>query len=246
MAEKKVGTDTHLPVRPALTIFLVILSVVAFVASIAGENQKIKITARKLLDSVADRNYDEAYDFLSDDAKKRISPSEFRGKLSILRTYLRFQYGPSYKEDYGFYFEAPVWIPWRGDDVKVVSAGLYRKGKTSKDQVIEMLKTPPLEGPVLPNLLTFQRERGIWKVTDLQFRKEDYADVFKKANQPGMTYFTPTDSGFVFEGFVYDRNTVTLEQRAWLLDALKQATQELERDAGKKKTDLDNYLKFLP
>jgi len=246
MSKPNVGTETYLPVRPMLTVFFLILSVIAFVAAIAGENQKIKITARKMLDNVADRNYDEAYDFLDDGAKKSVSSTDFRAEFSVLRQYLRLQYGPSYKEDYAFYFEAPVWIPWMGDNVRTVSAGLYRKGKSSAAQVIELVKRPPLEGPMLPNLLTFRREGGAWKVIGFHFRKEDYADVFARAQKVRMSIFNPTETGFNFEGFTYDRNSTTPEQRAWMLDALNQATHELEKDAGKTKTDLDQYLKLLP
>ena len=96
MSETRVGTDSHLPVKPAIAIFSLILLAVAVVASIAGENQKIKVTGRKLMTFVADRKYQDAYDkLLTEDAQKRISPEDFRAKLAVLRTYLRLDYGPA-------------------------------------------------------------------------------------------------------------------------------------------------------
>ncbi len=245
MSKPKKGTETHLPIRQVLTVFLLLLTMVSLVAAIAGENQKIKISARKLIERVAERNYQEAYDLLGKNAKKRINNKEFKAKMAVLRTYLRLKYGPLFNEEYSFHYETSLWIPWIGDDTRTVSAGLYRRGEGMIAEITDFVKTPPLDGPMLRDLVVVTRERGRWKIQDVRFNPEKFADVLKKASQSDTALFTPTSNGFIFEGFVYDRRAITPEQRSFMLDALKQAIQEIETDAGKKKSSGDGLLKMI-
>lgn len=248
MAKKKeTKLETHLPVKKVLAVFLSILAIVAVIAAIVGENQKIRISGRKLMDRVANRDFDEAYKLLGDNAKSRIKDDDFRVNLAALRNYLRVKYGPDYKEKYKYYFDAPFWIPWRGDDIRKVSFGVYRKKGTIKSEIIGFITKPEIEAPIIDNMLTVGREDGVWKIIELNFDPQKYP-LNENGNTPAMpSIFSPTENGFVLKGIEYDRPTTSPEQRAWLLDALKQAVHELETDSGKKNQEEElNPLKIIP
>ena len=114
-----------------------------------------------------------------------------------------------------------------------------------KSEAIQLIKTPPLIGPLIENLLTVRRIKGKWRIEDFQFDPKKYPSQKAENNLVEPTIFTPTENGFIFEGFVYDRRVMTPEQRSWLLDALKQATHEIETDSGKKTVEGDDFMKMI-
>ena len=246
MSDKKNVTETQLPVKPVMTVFFLILVVIALLASVAGENQKIKITGRKLIDRVVARDFDDAYDLLADDAKKRFTVEEVRARLTLLRTYLRVKYGPDFYEEYRFHYDTKIWIPWRGDNTRSVSMGLYPKSDKMSSELLSFFKTPPLEGPRIDEFFKVIRESGNWKILEITFDPEKYSDVISQARKIDHEIFSSTGNGFVFEGFVYDRRAATPEQRSFMLDSLKQAIHELEKDSGKKSSPSDDFMKMIP
>ena len=80
----------------------------------------------------------------------------------------------------------------------------------------------------------------------MNFDPGKYLAELEKDRGRMMELFTPTEHGFILDGFVYDRRAITPEQRAWMLDALKQAVHELEADSGTKKPSAEDFLKILP
>lgn len=244
MSKSQPSTDTRLPVRPVLTVFFLLLAAVALVAAIAGENQKIDITARKLIERIGQRNYEEAYSLLSKRAKENTPFEDFKANASMFRMYLRLKYGPGFQDRYSYHFDSPLWIPWHGDNIKIVSVGLYKKESGMLAQALNLVKKPEIEGEMMQNLVKVVREDGRWSVDELNFDPEEHAGVLQKA-QSAPELFMPTEHGFVFEGFVYDRRTVTPEKRAEILDALEQAISEVKGKKGEKAPS-DELLKMLP
>jgi len=244
MNKSQTSTEARLPIRPVLTGFFIVLAAVAFVAAIAGENQKMDITARKLIERVSRRNYEDAYALLSERAKENTSPEDFKAKASMFRLFLRLKYGPGFEDKYSYYFEAPLWIPWRGDNTRKVSVGLYEKKSDMLAQAINLIKKPEIVGGIMKDLITVVREDGSWAVDELNFNPEEHAGLLQKAESVPQL-FTPTEHGFIFEGFVYDRRAVTPRRRAELLDALKQAMDEVKGEEGKNAPS-DDLLKMLP
>ncbi len=244
MSKSQPSTETHLPIRPVLTVFFIVLAAVAFAAAIAGENQKIDITGRKFIERIAQRNYEGAYSLFSKPSKEKTPLEDFKAKASMFRMYLRLKYGAGFEDKYSYHIESPLWIPWHGDNMKNVSTGLYRKESGMLAQAKNLIKTPRIEGETMSNLIKVVREDGYWTVDELNFDPEEHAELLQRARS-GPEIFTLTEHGFVFEGFVYDQRTTTPDKRAEILDALERAISEVRGKKGKK-AESEDLLKMLP
>jgi|GEM_PF-4518514 len=243
MTQTPAKSEIRLPIRGFLVVFLTVLVIVAATAAIFGENNKINITARRMMEGIASGDFDGAYGLLTDSAQKRIDPRKFEARMAPLRTYLRALYGAGIGSEYKFTSRARFWIPGLEESRRAVVVGVYRKEPGIKSEIKEMLFAPKLAGAELQDLLVIVRQSGRWLVDDINFDPEKYASVIKKAK--GKDYLSATQNGFVLDGFVYDRRTTSPEERAIMMDALSQALQELQKDSGVKKQGSDDMMKML-
>lgn len=244
MTQTTPGTQSHLPIRGFLIVFTFLLIVVSFTASIFGENNKINITAQRLMENVAAGEPEKAYDLLTDSAKKRIDFTKFKARMAPLRMYLRAQYGANFSNEYKYASRHKFWLPWFDESLLKVTVGLYRKEQGVISEIKVMLSTPDFDRPPLPDLLVVARQGGRWLVDDINFDPEKYAGIINKIKSKDI--FSPTANGFVLEGFVYDRRTATPDERAFMMDTLTQALQELQADSGVKKQETDDMMKMIP
>lgn len=245
MAESSDKVESQLPIGGALAVFGTLLVLIAFIASILGENQKVHISARRMMENVAQRDYDEAYELLTENARGKIKIGEFKAMMSQLRFYLRETYGADFQQKYKFTSRCDFWIPWLEDSRRFVSVGLYEKEPGVMAEFKEMIYTPSPDGPELKNLFEIVRRGNRWLIDNVHFNPEDYPEVFKKGDSSKKEVFVPTDFGFNFEGFIYDRRTITPQERAELIDALTQALDELKKESGKTAPSSDDIFKYI-
>lgn len=245
MSPNGVKIESQLPIRGFLIIFGTLLVLIALTASILGENQKVHITARRMMENVAQRNYDEAYELLTENARQKIKLGEFKAMMSQLRFYLRETYGADFSQKYKFTSRSDFWMPWFENNRRFVSVGLYEKEPGVMAEFKEMVYPPAPDGPEIKNLFEIVRSGNRWLIDAIHFNPQDYPEVFKKSGTGKKDIFVPTEFGFNFEGFIYDKRTTTPQERAELIDALTQALDELKKDSGIQSSPSDDILKYI-
>lgn len=246
MSKPENSSDSQLPIGKFLIIFATLLVIVAFSAAIYGENSKIDDSSRRWMNNVSEGKYDTAYELLSQNAKSKMSDNEFKAEAAILRKYLRARYGVRFLDDYKFLSRKEFWIPWLTNNTFPVSVGLFEKKPGVRAEIKELLSTPPLAGPELKDLLIMTREKGQWKVDGLNFDPSEHADILNKIFGQELDIFASTENGFNLEGFVYDRRTTSPQDRDLLMEDLKQALRQLEKDAGIKEKPSDDLFNMIP
>lgn len=225
-----------LPIRSFLIVLVIILSVVSILAAIAGENSKLKTQAARFVMCGISGDYEQAESLLTESARNNIPREKLYSKLAALKLYLIDQYGVGLEEEYKVRAESDRWIPWIGDKRKLINIGLYKSGSGTKGMIKEYLSPPPFEGEQLKNLLTLEREKGRWKIAQLNFDETDL--LAEISHVQGKHHITLTEDGFILQGISFSRKYKLDEKELMeMRKALYAAIRELERGNKPKPDD---------